>query len=163
MSFPVIRLGLVSAGALCLFGICLSAESPAAAQAVTTSTNGSSSSSNGYSDIWADKTKIAPTYADVAGARCTGGSGVTVCPTMKSAGDPKAIQDILGSITSRELKIGFCVSTQGVPEDPKITLSSGRERADREMLKFIKSYRYNPGTVDGVPARLCGVEAAFKF
>jgi hypothetical protein len=141
----------------------VSGVSPAAAQAVTTSTNGTSSSANGYSDIWADKTKIEPTYAEAVGAPCTGGSGVTVCPKMKSAGDPREIQGILGLVKGKELKIGFCVSTQGVPEDPKITLSSGKERPDREMLKFIKSYRYNPGTVDGAPARLCGVEAAFKF
>lgn len=162
MAFSMGRLSLMSVGAF--VGACLMAAGPAGAQTTTTtSTNGSSSSSNGYSDIWADKTKIEPVYGQAVGAPCTGGSGVTVCPTLKSVGDPKAIQDILGSVKGKELKVSFCVSTQGVPEDPKITLSSGKERADRELLKFIKSYRYNPGTVDGAPARLCGVEAAFKF
>jgi TonB family protein len=164
MAFSMFRFGLICAGAV--FGACLLEVSPAAAQAARaeqTDANGTSSSSNGYSDIWSNKIEVQPSYSEAAGAPCTGGSGVIVCPTLKSAGDTKAIVGILGTVKGKELKLKFCVSAQGLPEDAEVTQSTGKERADREMLKFIKTYRYNPGTVDGAPARVCDVVAAFRF
>ena len=123
---------------------------------------GSGASQNGASD-WSPKNTVNPSYGEAVGAPCTGGSGVTVCPTLKTAGDPNTVKDVFGTVRDKELKVSFCVSTQGVPEDAEIVQSSGKARVDREMLKFIRTYRYNPGTVDGAPARLCGVVAAFRL
>ncbi|HEX5007458.1 MAG TPA: hypothetical protein VFV70_10125 [Hyphomonadaceae bacterium] len=107
--------------------------------------------------------KVKPRYGEAAGTPCTGGSGVTVCPTLKAAADPNTIRDVVGAVKGKQLKLRLCVSAQGVPEDVEIAESTGKAKADREMVKFIGTYRYNPGTVDGAPARLCDVLAEFRF
>ena len=106
---------------------------------------------------------VKPSYGEAVGAPCTGGKGVTVCPMLVAAGDPNTVKGVFGTVKGKELKLSFCVSAEGVPEEPEIVQSTGKAKADREMMKFIRTYRYNPGTVDGVAARLCGVVAAFKF
>ena len=155
----------VTAGrsACALLGVCMLVLSfgaaPAAAQPAA---GGGGATQNGAPD-WSPKTNVTPSYAETTGAPCTGGKGVIVCPTLKSAGDPNAIKGVIGTVKDKELKVSFCVSAAGVPEEPELIQSTGKLKADREMMKFIRTYRYNPGTVDGVPARLCGVVAAFRF
>jgi hypothetical protein len=144
-----------------IFGACLAAlllgAAPAAAQPAVGGT-----ASSGAPD-WSPKTDVHASYSEAAGQLCTGGSGVTVCPTLLKAGDPAAIRGVIGTIKGKELKLSFCVSTDGVPEDVEVSQSTGKIKADKEMQKFIRTYRYTPGTVNGAPARLCGVVAAFKF
>ncbi len=84
------------------------------------------------------------TYAEAAGAPCTGGSGVTLCRLLQHGGDPQHIMGVFGTREGKELKLAFCVSARRRSEDPEITLSTGKPKVDREMLKFIRTYRYTP-------------------
>lgn len=132
---------------------------PATAQPAA---GGSGATQNGAPD-WSPKTNVTASYSQAAGALCTGGSGVTVCPTLLKAGDPNSIKGVIGTIKGKQLRLTFCVTAEGAPEEVEVAQSTGKIKADREMMKFIKTYRYTPGTVNGVAARLCGVVAEFRF
>jgi hypothetical protein len=104
-------------------------------------------------------------YAQALGEVCTGGSGVTVCPKLKSVGDPNVyLKGVFGVVSKKEVKLRFCVTTEGLPENVEVIQSTGKPKADRDMQNYIsKTYRYTPGTVDGAATRLCNVFAQFKF
>jgi hypothetical protein len=104
-------------------------------------------------------------YAQALGEICTGGSGVTVCPKLKSVGDPNVyLKSVFGVVSKKEVKLRFCVTAEGLPENVEVIQSTGKPKADRDMQTYIsKTYRYTPGTVDGAAARLCNVFAQFNF
>jgi hypothetical protein len=104
-------------------------------------------------------------YAQALGEVCSGGSGVTVCPKLKGVGDPNVhLKGVFGSVSKKEAKLRFCVTAEGLAENVEVVQSTGKPKADRDLQAYIaKTYRYTPGTVDGVATRLCNVLAQFKF
>jgi hypothetical protein len=93
-------------------------------------------------------------YAQALGDVCTGGSGVTVCPKLTGVGDPNVhLKGVFGSVSKKEAKLRFCVTAEGLAENVEVVESTGKSKADRDLQTYItKTYRYAPGTVDGVAA-----------
>src|SRR5262245_41168182 len=99
-------------------------------------------------------------FKDVNGRHCTPGAGVTICPTLRRAGNLREYADIvLDGPDGADVLVAYCVTEKGAPKDLEIINSSGRAKTDARLLKHLLSWRYNPGTINGVPALICGVKA----
>lgn len=85
--------------------------------------------------------------------RANGAGSILVPPVRRVAGDePFGVSKLrAGLVTS----LDFCVTDRGRVRDARLAVTSGFDDMDAIAIEWLERQRFKPGTLDGVPAKMC--------
>ena len=93
--------------------------------------------------------------ANGAGAGVGSGTGGGMMPPVRISGGSMPFDLKSASRAGRVTSLNFCVTEEGRASDVQLAATSGFRDMDAIAVDWLAQQRFTPGTLDGVPARMC--------
>jgi protein TonB len=88
---------------------------------------------------------------------------VRIAPKLRSMEKPPYPASEIRRRSEGSTGLKLCVDAHGRVTSASLASSSGHPRLDEEALKWVKSARFSPGTVDGAPQTVCAHTVVYEW
>ena len=106
--------------------------------------------------------EVPPAPVEPAPVTAPTGSG-RVAPKLRTRTEPPYPAQSIRASEEGTTHLEVCVSTDGRVTSASVADSSGHPRLDDAAAKWIRSARFSPGSIGGVPQSMCGHDVYYQW